>query len=106
MMGTNTFSLLMTGSLMSPAYKEKGLHPTNLSKAINATSTPGCTFIPWNASGMYVVGMYGVGTLGFAPYACYVYLMPLAILLTVFLKFRVVPASVNLEAGERYRRAK
>ncbi len=106
MMGTNTFSLLMTGSLMSPAYKEKGLHPTNLSKAINATSTPGCTFIPWNASGMYVVGMYGVGTLGFAPYACYVYLMPLAILLTVFLKFRVVPASVNLEAGEKYRRGK
>lgn len=101
-MGTNTFSLLMTGTLMAPAYKEKGLHPTNLSKAINATSTPGCTFIPWNASGMYVVGMFGVGTIGFAPYACYVYLMPIAVLLTVLLKFRVVPSSIRLEEGEKY----
>ncbi|MBS6956038.1 MAG: Na+/H+ antiporter NhaC [Enterocloster asparagiformis] len=103
-MGTNTFSLLMTGSLMAPAYKEYGLHPTNLSKAINATSTPGCTFIPWNASGIYVVGMFGVGTLGFAPYACLVYLMPIAVLVSVVLKFRVVPASVNLEGGEKYSR--
>lgn len=92
MMGTNTFSLLMTGTLMSPAYKEYKLHPTNLSKAINATSTPGCTFIPWNASGIYVVALFGAGTLAFAPYACFVYLMPIAVLLSVVLKFRVLPA--------------
>ncbi len=105
MMGTNTFSLLMTGTLMSPAYKEKNLHPTNLSKAINATSTPGCTFVPWNASGIYVVATFGVGsTLTFAPYACFVYLMPLAVLLTVVLGFRVVPADVDLEGGEKYRK--
>ncbi len=104
MMGTNTFSLLMTGTLMAPAYKEYKLHPTNLSKAMTAISTPGCTFIPWNASGIYVIGLFGVGTLSFAPYACLVYLMPLAVLLSVVFKFRVIPASVNLEAGEKYTR--
>lgn len=105
-MGTNTFSLLMTGTLMSPAYKEKNLHPTNLSKAMTATSTPGCTFVPWNASGMYVVGMFGVGTLGFAPFAVFVYLMPIAVLLTAALNIRVVPATVDLEGGEKYRKQK
>lgn len=103
-MGTNTFSLLMTGSLMAPVYKKYHLHPTNLSKAINATSTPGCTFIPWNASGIYVVAMFGVGTFAFAPYACFVYLMPVAILLSVILKFRVIPSDINLEGGQKYKK--
>ncbi len=107
MMGSNTFSLLMTGALMLPAYEEKGLHPTNLSKAINATSTPGCTFIPWNASGLYIAGAFGItNTLIFAPYACLVYLMPVAVLISVVIGYRVIPASVNLEGGEKYRKNK
>ena len=51
-----------------------------------------------------MIGLFGVGTLSFAPYACLVYLMPLAVLLSVVFKFRVIPASVNLEAGEKYTR--
>lgn len=95
-MGTNTFSLLMTGSLMAPAYKDFNLHPTNLSKAINATSTVFCPFIPWNASGIFVVGLFGVPTLQFAPYTFYSYLMPLAALLFVILKIKVIPADQKL----------
>ncbi len=90
MMGTNTFSLLMSGSLLLPAYREKGLAPVNLSKAINAVATPGCTLIPWNASGLYVSALFGVSVAGYAPYACYVCLMPLAVLLAAFLGFRVI----------------
>jgi len=101
-MGTNTFSLLMTGSLMTPAYEKYKLHPTNLSKAINATSTVFCPLIPWNASGIYVIALFGVGTLSFAPYALYSYLMPIAAFLFVVFKIRVIPADVHLENGEKY----
>lgn len=99
MMGTNTFSLLMTGTLMLPAYREQKLHPTNLSKAINATSTVFCPLIPWNASGIYVVGLFGVSTLSFAPYAIYSYLMPIAAFLFALFKIGIIPANVDLEAG-------
>lgn len=99
MMGTNTFSLLMTGSLMAPVYSEFELHPTNLSKAINATSTVFCPLIPWNASGIYVVALFGVGTMSFAPYAFYSYLMPIAAFLFVVFGLRIVPANVDLDGA-------
>lgn len=101
-MGTNTFSLLMTGSLMAPVYKERGLHPTNLSKAINATSTVFCPLIPWNASGIYVVALFGVNTFAFAPYALYSYIAPAIAFLLVFFGIRVIPSDIDLENGERY----
>lgn len=97
MMGTNTFSLLMTGSIMMPVYDKYGLHPTNLSKAINATSTVICPLIPWNASGIYVVALFGVNTMAFAPYAFYSYLMPIAAFLFVVLGLKIIPANVDLE---------
>lgn len=96
-MGTNTFSLLMTGSLMAPVYKKFDLHPTNLSKAINATSTVLCVFIPWNASGIFVIGLFGGSVLDFMPYAVYSYLMPIAALLAVVFKFRVIPIDKVLD---------
>lgn len=101
-MGSNTFSLLMTGSLMSPAFKEYKLHPTNLSKAINATSTVFCVFIPWNPSGVFVYGLFGVGTLTFAPYSIFAYVMPLMAFLAAVVKYRVIPADIDLEGGEKY----
>lgn len=101
-MGTNTFSLLMTGSLMAPAYKDFDLHPTNLSKAINATSTVIAPLIPWNIAGIYVGGLFGVKTLAFAPYSFICYITPLVAFLMVIFKYRVIPASVDLENGEKY----
>lgn len=105
-MGTNTFSLLMTGSLMAPAYKEFDLHPTNLSKAINATSTVIAPLIPWNIAGIYVGGLFGVSTLSFTPYSFICYVTPLVAFLMVVFNYRVIPASVDLENGEKYRKIK
>lgn len=105
-MGTNTFSLLMTGSLMLPAYKKYNLHPTNLSKAINATSTVIAPLIPWNIAGMYVGGLFGVSTLAFAPYSFICYITPIVAFLMVLFNYRVIPADVNLEGGEKYKKQK
>lgn len=96
MLGTNTFSLLMTGTLMTPAYQKMKLHPTNLSKALNATSTVICPLIPWNASGIYVVALFGAGTLSFAPYAFYSYLMPIAAFCFVLLGIQIAPIDADL----------
>lgn len=90
-MGTNTFSLLMTGSLMTPAYKRFNLHPTNLSKAVGATATVCCALIPWNISGIYVKALFGTDTLNFGPYALLAYLMPIMAFLFVVFHIRVLP---------------
>lgn len=91
MMGTNTFSLLMTGSLMSPVYRRQNLHPVNLSKLAAATSTIGCPLIPWNVSGLYVTALFDIGTFSFAPFALLCYGMPLAALLFAALHIWVIP---------------
>lgn len=96
MMGTNTFSLLMTGTLMTPLYRRQKLHPVNLSKLIAATSTIGCPLIPWNISGIYVTALFGVSTLSFAPFALLSYGMPLAAFLFVALRIFVVPEQEDL----------
>ena len=103
-MGTNTFSLLMTGSLMAPAYKDFNLHPTNLSKAINATSTVICPLVPWNITGMYMAGLFGVGVGAYAPYSLICFITPVVAFVMVLLKIGVVPADVDLENGEKYRK--
>lgn len=101
-MGTNTFSLLMSGSLMIPAYRKFHLHPTNCSKAINATSTVIAPLIPWNIVGMYIDGLFGVSTLAFAPYSFLCYITPVVAFLMVLFNYRVIPDSVDLEHGEKY----
>lgn len=105
-MGTNTFSLLMTGSLMAPAYRDFHLHPTNLSKATNATSTVVAPLVPWNITGMYMIGLYGIGVLEYAPYSFICYITPVVAFLMVVFGFRVIPADVDLENGEKYRKPK
>ena len=105
-MGTNTFSLLMTGSLMAPAYKDFNLHPTNLSKAINATSTVIAPLVPWNITGMYMIGLFGVGVGAYAPYSFICFITPIVAFVMVVLKIRIIPADVDLENGEKYKKGK
>lgn len=103
-MGTNCFSILMTGSLMMPAYRKYQLHPTNLSKLLNCTSTVACALVPVNAAAIYIHGLFDLGVMEYLPYTLYSYLLPLAALLLVVFKIRSVPADVDLEHGERYRK--
>ena len=76
MLGTNTFSILMTGSLMASAYDRGGLERHSLSRDITATSTVLCPLIPWNVSGLYIAGLFGVSSLQAAPFAFCAFLTP------------------------------
>lgn len=106
MMGTNTFTILMCGTLMGPVYKKEGLHPTNCSKVMNCTSTVVTSLIPWSVDGVYIFGLFGVATINYGMYSLYAWIVPLMALLFVILGIRVIPANVNLEAGEKYHKAK
>lgn len=76
MLGTNTFSILMAGSLMVNAYDRAGLERYSLSRDITATSTVLCPLIPWNVSGLYIAGLFGVSSLQAAPFAFCAFLTP------------------------------
>lgn len=88
MLGTNSFSILMAGSLMAGAYDRAGLERHSLSRDITATSTVLCPLIPWNVSGLYIAGLFGVGSLQAAPYAFCAFLTPALSYIFVLLETR------------------
>lgn len=89
MLGTGAFSLIMVGSVMKPAYEDFKLDSINLSKAIGSSSTPTVALIPWNISAIYILGLFGVNALQYAPYALFSYIMPLFAFLAVLIRFRL-----------------
>ena len=101
-MGTNCFTLMMTGTLMAPAYKKMKLHPTNCSKVMNCTSTVIVSLIPWSADGIFITGLFGISTLYYGLYSVYAYVAPILVFVITCLGFRVIPADVHIEKAEKY----
>ena len=92
-MGVNNFSLLMSGTILRPVYEEKGVDPVNLAIAVNGTGTVMNSLIPWNAGAIYVLGLYGVSIIDWAPYSIFSWAMPVCIFVfALFNKsFRITP---------------
>jgi NhaC family Na+:H+ antiporter len=54
-------------------YKEKGLHPKNLSRTLEDSGTCVVPLVPWSIAGTYMATTLGVSTLEYLPWAimCY-----------------------------------
>ncbi len=65
---TQSFANVMTGTLVSPLYKQCRLKPENMSRAMEDFGTQGAIFIPWGVNALYVAGMYSVDPLIFIPF--------------------------------------
>lgn len=65
---TQSFANIMTGTLVSPLYKQCRLKPENMSRAMEDFGTQGAIFIPWGVNALYVAGMYSVEPMVFIPF--------------------------------------
>lgn len=65
---TQSFANVMTGTLVSPLYKQLRLKPENMSRAMEDFGTQGAILIPWGVNALYVAGMYGVDPMVFIPF--------------------------------------
>lgn len=65
---TQSFANVMTGTLVSPLYKQMRLKPENMSRAMEDFGTQGAVLIPWGINALYVAGMYGVDPMVFIPF--------------------------------------
>lgn len=69
-------SHVLTGEMLSPLYKEKGIAPEVCSRTMEDCATLGGALIPW-VNGIYFSGVLGVSILDYAPYLFLTYLTPL-----------------------------
>jgi NhaC family Na+:H+ antiporter len=70
-------AIVVPGRMFKKAYDDFGLHPKNLSRALEDSGTVTSVLIPWNSGGAYNSGVLGVATLTYLPYCFFNLLSPL-----------------------------
>jgi NhaC family Na+:H+ antiporter len=61
-------SVVVPGRMYAPAFRERGLHPKNLSRALEDGGTITSPLIPWNTCGAFMASTLGVATGAYLPY--------------------------------------
>lgn len=62
-------SIIMPGRMYAPAYRDRNLHPKNLSRALEDSGTMTSSLIPWNTCGAFMFATLGVSPLAYLPFA-------------------------------------
>lgn len=66
--GVQYVALIIPGRMFKDIYKERGLHPKNLSRALEDTGTLCAPFVPWGTDAAFLSGGLGVTTGIYAPF--------------------------------------
>jgi NhaC family Na+:H+ antiporter len=67
--GEQYLSIVLPGRMYKDQYRKKGLHPKNLSRALEDSGTLSSPLIPWNTCGAYMFATLGVHPLAYLPFA-------------------------------------
>jgi len=96
--GDQYMSVAIPGRLYERAYRERGLHPLNLSRGLEDGGTLTSVLIPWNTCGAYMAATLGVATFAYAPW-CLFNLASLGFsALWAVLGIGVIPAASDADA--------
>lgn len=83
-------SIVVPSRMFSKAYKKKGLHSKNLSRALEDGGTLTSVFIPWNTCGVFIFGTLGVSVVEYGPYAILNLVVPFISILYALTGFTIV----------------
>lgn len=84
-------SIVMGARTYASAYRERGLAPENLSRAVEDSATVTANLVPWNSGGAYQAATLGVATVAYAPFAFFCWLSPLVTILFGVMGWTITP---------------
>ena len=70
-------AIVVGGRTFAQTYRDRGLHPKNLSRAVEDSATVTANLVPWNSGGAYQAATLGVATLAYLPFNFFCWLSPL-----------------------------
>ncbi len=70
-------AIVVPARMFKAAYAKAGLHPKNLSRAVEDSGTVTSVLIPWNSGGAFHAGVLGVSTLTYLPFCFFNLLSPI-----------------------------
>lgn len=90
-------AIVVPGKMFAKAYRDKGLAPENLSRALEDSGTVTSVLIPWNTCGAYHSGVLGVPVASYFVYAIFNYLSPFMTLLFAAFNIKIRQLTENPE---------
>jgi NhaC family Na+:H+ antiporter len=93
-------SIVMTGKMYAQSYTDKGLHPKNLSRAIEDSATVTANLVPWNSGGAYQTATLGVPTIAYLPFNFFCWLTPIVSMLYGWFNITIAPLEEEIEAPD------
>lgn len=91
-------AIVLPGRMYREAYQREGLDPRVLSRTLESGGTVTSAMIPWNTCGAYMFAVLGVYPLHYAPFAFFLYLVPLIALIYGYTNFKILRIEPNKEA--------
>ena len=89
-------AIVVPARMFRSAYLKYGLHPKNLSRAVEDAGTVTSVLIPWNSGGAFHSGVLGVSTLSYLPFCFFNILSPIV---SIFLgAMNLTITRINLDA--------
>ena len=83
-------SIVIPSRMYAKAYRDKGLHSKNLSRALEDGGTLTSVFVPWNTCGVFIFGTLGVQAFQYAPYAVLNLAVPIISIIFAMTGFSIV----------------
>lgn len=82
-------SVVVPGKMFSKVYQERGLHPKNLSRALEDGGTITSVLVPWNTCGAFMKDVLGISAVAYGPWAFLNYINPIISIIYGFTGFTI-----------------
>lgn len=82
--GAQYVALVLPGRMFRRTFRERNLHPKNLSRILEDVGTLCAPFCPWSTDGAYILGTLGVATMQYAPFMFFAMLNPIMSLICIW----------------------
>ncbi|MFJ7469152.1 Na+/H+ antiporter NhaC [Peribacillus frigoritolerans] len=97
-------SIVIPSRMYVKAYRDKGLHSKNLSRALEDGGTLTSVFVPWNTCGVFILATLGVHAFDYAPYAILNFIIPVISIIYAMTGFTITKLTdaeiVNIKKEE------
>lgn len=71
--GAQLLAIILPARMFAPLYRARGLHPKNLSRAVEAAGTVGINLVPWSVPAIFAQSVLKVPPAEFIPYVFLAY---------------------------------
>ena len=93
-------AIVMTSKMYTQSYKDRGLHPKNLSRAVEDSATVTANLVPWNSGGAYMAATLGVATIAYLPFTFFCWISPIVSMLYGWFNITIAPLEEKVESPD------